>query len=497
MGDFEDFVERVRQRRWLVLGVGVALMLIAVVVAVSAGSPWTARSTVVVGASSGASRTPEQHSVVARGYVELLNTPQYQDRLRAAGGVDGDVRIKATTVADSPFIEIAATASSAEGAVEGASAFTKAFVTDTVSSFNTILEAQLRPLRAQMRDTATKISQTESKLTDSSLTPSAAAALRGELTQLRTERAVLATQLEEVTSTAGNPNLVGGFGGASEATQKGSSVVLNAFLGLIGGLIIGAVIAIVLGALRHRLNTAADVTARLGLPTLAAITSRDARRRQESLRSLANATALAEPGLATLAVTSANAREGKTLVASNLARHRAALGDRVILIDANLREQPHGAAARRPGLSKLLRSGGDIHDTLVDADVPGLRILPSGGAGVEDPYALFAGDRLEQVLDQARAEADLVVIDTPPVLGAAESQTICALADRTLLVVNSVDTPPKAAATARDTLARVHAPILGVVLTRLVAGETPRPATRTGQRRPPKVRTEAARTEAK
>ena len=497
MGDFEEFVERIRQRRWLVLGVGVAFMLIAIVVAVSAGSPWTARSTVVVGASSGASRTPEQHSVVARGYVELLNNPQYQDRLRAAGEVDSDVTLKATTVADSPFIEIAATAPSAEGAVQGVSSFTKAFVGDTVNSFNTILEAQLRPLRAQLRETATNISEAESRLANSSLSASAAAELRGELAQLRTERAVLATQLEEVTSTAGNPNLVGGFGGASDATQKSSSLLLNGILGLVGGLIVGAVIAIVLGALRRRLTTPADVSARLGLPTLAAITGTDPRRRQEGLQSLANATVLAEPGLAALAVTSANAREGKTFVASNLARHRAALGDRVILIDANLRGEPHGAGSRRPGLSKLLRSNGDIHDALVDADVDGLRILPSGSAGVDDPYPLFTGDRLAQVLDQARAVADLIVIDTPALLGAAESQAICSVADRTILVVNSVDTPPAAATAARDTLARVHAAVLGVVLTRNVGREAVRTSTQTGNRHRSKVRPEAARPKTK
>ena len=161
-------------------------------------------------------------------------------------------------------------------------------------------------------------------------------------------------------------------------------------------------------------------------------------------------------------------------MAENLARYRAAQGGRVILVEADMRIHETRAArrgtnGRHPeGLSDLLRSAGPRGHPhyMRETDFPGLWVIPAG-TRTEDPYTLFSSDRIQEVIAQATAEADLVIIDTPGLLAAAESQLISAA--RTAACWSS--TPrrhqPSAALEARDLLRRGGANILGVVLNRV------------------------------
>ena len=121
-----------------------------------------------------------------------------------------------------------------------------------------------------------------------------------------------------------------------------------------------------------------------------------------------------------------------------------------------------------PGLSDLLADDGhkDIRDYMSPTKQPGLLVMNAGSAAI-DRYAVFSGGRLKELLGQASFEADLVVVDTPPLLGAAESQVISAGVDGSILVLDSTMTQPTAALEARDLLARSGANVLGVVLNRV------------------------------
>ena len=177
-----------------------------------------------------------------------------------------------------------------------------------------------------------------------------------------------------------------------------------------------------------------------------------------------------KPPLTSISIVSPSEGEGKTLVAENLARYRAAQGGRVILVEADMRARNDGErSGRRPeGLAELLRSAGrvDIRNYMIETDFPGLWIIPSGTRS-EDPYTLFSSDRIQEVIAQATAEADLVIIDTPGLLAAAESQLISAGTDGSVLVLDATTTQPSAALEARDLLRRGGANILGVVLNRV------------------------------
>lgn len=135
-------------------------------------------------------------------------------------------------------------------------------------------------------------------------------------------------------------------------------------------------------------------------------------------------------------VTSAQTTEGKTVTASNLAVAAARLGLRVTLVDADLRRA--GAAARfglgdPPGLSDLLASDDATETYTIDVGVENLRFLPAGTIP-PNPAALLSSARMRMVLAELAADADLVILDSPPLTAVADTLELAILADLVLVV---------------------------------------------------------------
>ena len=136
--------------------------------------------------------------------------------------------------------------------------------------------------------------------------------------------------------------------------------------------------------------------------------------------------------------------------------------------DADSAGRQPARAADQVGLSELLARDGAMHvrQVLAPTSQEGLWVIPPGER-LADPYPLFTSERIREVIEQAAREADVVIIDTPPLLAAAESQVISASVDGAVMVVDSIATQPGAALEARDQLQRGGANILGVVLNRV------------------------------
>ena len=138
-----------------------------------------------------------------------------------------------------------------------------------------------------------------------------------------------------------------------------------------------------------------------------------------------------------LVVTSALPSEGKTTVAGNLAVTAARTGLRVLLVDADLRKpsisQQFGVETPR-GLAHLL--AGQKLKVRVDTAEPNLRIMGAGTVP-PNPAELLASPRAATMWQQLRQQADLVIVDTPPVLSVADALEITHHADWVLLTVRS------------------------------------------------------------
>ncbi len=192
----------------------------------------------------------------------------------------------------------------------------------------------------------------------------------------------------------------------------------------------------------------------------------------ESIRSLRFALShlAAEQRMVTVLVTSALAGEGKSTVAANLARVAAMAGDRVLLIDGDLRSPTLAAALDVDpaiGLAELLTGRGDL-EAAVRKDPRTELYVISGSKRQAGPQALatLSSSGLDKLLTLARQTFDLVVIDSSPLLPIADGRILVDRVDGVVLVVASEQTSRDAVAAALHETPGIDEKLVGVVLNR-------------------------------
>ncbi len=168
-------------------------------------------------------------------------------------------------------------------------------------------------------------------------------------------------------------------------------------------------------------------------------------------------------------VTSALPREGKTTAAANLAVTLAQLGDRTLLIDADLRKPGVSRAlslaeGKYAGLSSYLAGVSSLDlITVPHPVVTNLAAIPTGPIP-PNPADLLASHRLAAAIAELRGQYKFIVIDSPPIMAATDAVILSVQADGVLLVVRSGTTPKEAFARTRNLLASVKCRLLGVIL---------------------------------
>lgn len=189
---------------------------------------------------------------------------------------------------------------------------------------------------------------------------------------------------------------------------------------------------------------------------------------KEAFRRIRSNVMLARPEQSgrTLVVTSTGPREGKTVVASNLALALAQAGQRVILLDADMRRpKVHIVFGQNlePGLSNLLAGRASDVEVIRPSEVSGLFLLP---AGTYPPSAadLLASPLYTSFLENLRETYDWIVIDSPPVMAVTDASIVAHDASGVMFVVGSHMTRRDAAQTALDELEAVQARFVGAVL---------------------------------
>jgi succinoglycan biosynthesis transport protein ExoP len=176
-----------------------------------------------------------------------------------------------------------------------------------------------------------------------------------------------------------------------------------------------------------------------------------------------------EQGSRSLVVTSTGPGEGKTMVASNLAMALALTGERVLLIDADLRKpRLHEIFGKpqKPGLSNVLvgtaKASASVHKT----SVPTLWVMTAGEHPL-NPAELLGSKRCKEFLGLLRQHFDWVVLDTPPVMAVTDAAVVAHRTTAVLFVVGSEMTARGAAQRAVRQLEQVEAKFVGGVLNRV------------------------------
>ena len=167
-------------------------------------------------------------------------------------------------------------------------------------------------------------------------------------------------------------------------------------------------------------------------------------------------------------VTSAQQAEGKTTTSYAIAMGFARMGKQVLLIDADLRRPSlHHRAGydNERGLSSLLTSADPVASAARPSALPNLQLVTSGPVPLS-PTELISSPRLEQVLQEAARAFDVVVIDSPPVLGLADAPMMAALADGVIFVVEADRGRRGALKAALRRLRAMRPVLLGAALTK-------------------------------
>jgi succinoglycan biosynthesis transport protein ExoP len=168
-------------------------------------------------------------------------------------------------------------------------------------------------------------------------------------------------------------------------------------------------------------------------------------------------------------VTSALPREGKTTAAANLAVTLAQLGDKTVLVDADLRKPGVGrllnlTGGKYAGLSSYLAGVSSLDlVSIPHPAIPNLVAIPTGPLP-PNPADLLSSHKLVEAIAELRTKFKFIVIDSPPIMAATDAVILSVQADGVLLVVRSGETPKEAFTRTRDLLNSVKCRILGVVL---------------------------------
>jgi succinoglycan biosynthesis transport protein ExoP len=280
-------------------------------------------------------------------------------------------------------------------------------------------------------------------------------------------------------------------------------VPLNIALGAVAGMMLGAAAAFARGRLDRTLKVPEDVEQELGLtflgllPEVAAGIARPAygrrRRRQRAPSELPAAgggpalivhdqpgSAIAEAARAirtnllfmapdqphaTLLVTSPGPGEGKTTVACWIGIAMAQAGQRVVIVDCDL---------RRPQIHRIFKKSADVgvttaliderYDAVIqETDVPNLSVIPSGPIP-PNPAELFHNERFKRLLEALAKRFDRVIIDSPPVTVVTDGTVLSTLVDSTILVARAFSTRKDLARQAMSSIHAVGGKIAGAVL---------------------------------
>lgn len=276
-------------------------------------------------------------------------------------------------------------------------------------------------------------------------------------------------------------------------------VFLNVLLGVFFGAIAGVGAASLRSFLDRTLKTPDDVERELGLPFLGLIPEIDestkrptgARRRRSRRAELVHnrelivhelpMSGIAEASRAirtnllfmspdqpykTLLVTSASPSEGKTTVACCVAIAMAQAGQRVILVDCDLRRpRMHRIFQRDPqiGVTSALLEPEVLDTGALTTEIPNLSVLPAGPIP-PNPSEILHSDKFRRLLDELRHKYDRVIIDSPPVVAVTDAAILSTIVDGTMLVVRAFKTQFDVGRQGVRALSDVGAKLAGCVL---------------------------------
>lgn len=268
---------------------------------------------------------------------------------------------------------------------------------------------------------------------------------------------------------------------------------LNLVLGIILGGAMGGLMVVLAEVFDNGLRTGTDIERTLDTQLIALVPNLDATKLTdetkspqdyiiekplssfaESYRTLRTALTLgknAGTGGTVVALTSATSGEGKSSSAMSLGRIASLAGDKVLVIDCDVRRRMLSVAmmaedSDQHGLAEVLRGDIPLRSALIKDTKSEMFILPvsEDRSGIGD---LFGGGRFEALLSQLRTKFDLIILDTAPLTAVADTRSVVAAADKVIQFVKWKETPANLARSANKILSGLETELVGAVLTQV------------------------------
>ena len=479
----KDYLAVLRRRWPLLIGTLAAVLVLALLYSLLSTPMYRADATLLIDSQqTTAGILPDQQSTrsdqerIVQTEVEFIESLSVQ---RAVDDILGaETEINARAASDANVIELVATDDDPEDAALIANTYADVYIQlrreRAIAEFQesaTVVQANIDNIDSQLEDLGDEDAQRVPLERQRDIYVQA-------LESLRVGQDLFGGVKPQIISVAEPPE-------AAFSPQTLRNMVLAAVVGLI----LGVGVALLRETLDTSIRTKSDLEAvSEGLPTLALVPSADGWKKEDeatllslsqpngdqaeayrTLRTALQFLAL-DDELQVIQVTSPKPGEGKSTTTANLAVAYARAGRRVVVVDCDLRKpRAHKFFGVRPepGVTNILlgqmEPGEAARRPIADL---ALLIIPAG-AFAPNPSEVLGSKAMYNLVEKLRKSADIVLIDSPPVLPVADPRVLADKVDATILVSQSKGSDTHDVGRALELLRQVNAPLVGTVLNRV------------------------------
>ena len=489
--DLREFFGVLRRRKWSVilptlLVVGVALASVAQRTALFSS---TARVEVLPKTAE-ATLLPSYGNTFMNMDTEAARVTSTQVQARAADllatgwspALAADAGVSVSVPANTTYLDITCTTEQAAAAQACAQAYADAYVADRKAVVDLAVADLRQPFEAKIAGLSQKIAALDAQIA-ATTDPETRALLVTTQTRLQGALTTAQVRLDSVPRPSDTPAEVAIPAGLPTQPSNKDYVTTGILAGIVG-LALGIGLAFLRQRMDVRVGENEGLDTVLGTPVLAVVPHVGGRRRSmgsavialsDPESAAAEAYRSARPVLLhrasehdakTILVTGPGQGEGKSTTTANLGVVLARSGYRVALLSCDLRKPTlHRlfGLASEPGLADVLQHHVALRDALLRTGVPNLVVLPSG-VSPPNPSELLGSGAMAAIVAELRANADFVLLDSPPSLVVADALELAPVVDGILVVVDGSRTTQADVSRLRAQLDQVGGHLLGCVL---------------------------------
>ncbi|HWV24617.1 MAG TPA: polysaccharide biosynthesis tyrosine autokinase [Thermomicrobiales bacterium] len=418
--------------------------------------------------------------------VKKLDLPYDSDELRS--------KTTASTVTNTQLVRVSVSDTDPDRAALIANTIASEFVAYNAEEVSNQIQTQLSDVNSQITDTEGKLATVDAEITQLNVPANSNdASTQARISDLRVQQAQLQARLDtlrqqstSIASDAMSSQVQISIPEPAKppTTPYAPQTKRSALLGAFVGLLLGAGVVALLEFLDNSVNGETDFAEMTGSTLLTAIPvlprlrpgSAQVYTVAQPQSSAAEAVRLLRTNLEfaaavrpvqKLAISSAGPGEGKSTVTANLGVVMAQAGFKTVIIDADLRRPTQHKLFGIPnerGLTRLLtHPNEDWQSEAMRVAVPGLMLIPSGPIP-PNPADLLSLDTLSTLLDRISVDADVILLDTPPILAVSDALVVSLKADGMLLLARSGHTRNDSLRSAAASLHQGGIRLIGIIL---------------------------------